>query len=81
MLTAPKGLEDVSKYPKLFEELASRGLSKQELKGVAGANVLRVLKEVELTSARLVDVKPLEDVVRRPNFSLPITESPIIQQR
>uniref|UniRef100_A0A8C5S1D1 Dipeptidase n=1 Tax=Laticauda laticaudata TaxID=8630 RepID=A0A8C5S1D1_LATLA len=43
----PKGLEDVSKYPNLIEELLRRGWTKEELRGVLRENVLRVFKEVE----------------------------------
>ncbi|NXQ07804.1 DPEP2 Dipeptidase, partial [Vidua macroura] len=43
----PKGLEDVSKYPSLIEELLRRGWNETELKGVLRENFLRVFKEVE----------------------------------
>jgi membrane dipeptidase len=45
--TLPKGLEDVSCYPNLFEELASRGYRDEELMAIAGRNVLRVMREAE----------------------------------
>ena len=38
-----KGLEDVSTYPQLFEELARRGWSDVAIKKLAGDNFLRVL--------------------------------------
>lgn len=44
---APKGLEDVSKYPDLFKELLARGVSDQQARKVAGGNILRVWAEVE----------------------------------
>jgi membrane dipeptidase len=47
------GLEDVSKFPSLFAELARRGWSQADLQKLAGGNVLRVLREAELVSARL----------------------------
>ena len=37
------GLEDVAGYPRLFEELARRGWSDEDLAKLAGGNVLRVL--------------------------------------
>lgn len=40
----PSGLDDVSGYPALFDELRSRGWSDLELRGVACDNVLRVLE-------------------------------------
>uniref|UniRef100_A0A8C6XNI6 Dipeptidase n=1 Tax=Naja naja TaxID=35670 RepID=A0A8C6XNI6_NAJNA len=43
----PKGLEDVSKYPNLIEELLRRGWTKEELRGVLRENLLRVFREVE----------------------------------
>ncbi|XP_070808968.1 dipeptidase 2-like isoform X1 [Pituophis catenifer annectens] len=43
----PTGLEDVSKYPNLIEELLRRGWTKEELRGVLRENLLRVFKEVE----------------------------------
>lgn len=43
----PSGLEDVSTYPVLFEELRRRGYGDDELRQVAGRNVLRVLRSAE----------------------------------
>ncbi|NXP18359.1 DPEP2 Dipeptidase, partial [Scytalopus superciliaris] len=43
----PEGLEDVSKYPSLIEELLRRGWNEAELKGVLRENFLRVFREVE----------------------------------
>ena len=47
------GLEDVSKYPALFAELARRGWTDADLRKLAGENVLRVLRQAEEVSARL----------------------------
>ncbi len=47
------GLEDVSKFPTLFAELARRGWSDADLAKLASGNVLRVLAEAERVSARL----------------------------
>ncbi len=41
------GLEDVSRYPALFSELLRRGWSEADCKALAGANVLRVLRDAE----------------------------------
>lgn len=49
----PVGLEDVSRYPALFAELRRRGYSDDELRRIAGRNVLRVLGDAEQVSARL----------------------------
>ncbi len=51
--TMPEGLEDVSRYPVLFEELASRGYRDEDLMKIAGRNLLRVMREAEQTGARL----------------------------
>jgi membrane dipeptidase len=51
--TMPAGLEDVSRYPALFEELAARGYTEPERAKIAGGNVLRVMRAAEDVSARL----------------------------
>ena len=40
----PLGLDDVSTYPKITEELIRRGYSKLAIKKILGGNVLRVMK-------------------------------------
>lgn len=47
----PAGLEDVSRYPYLFAELVERGWSDDNLIKLAGANVLRVMRDAETVSA------------------------------
>jgi membrane dipeptidase len=47
------GLEDVSKFPNVFAELARRGWTDEDLAKLASGNVLRVLKDAETVSARL----------------------------
>ncbi len=42
----PLGLEDVSCFPALLEELQKRGYSDADLKKVAGENILRVMRDV-----------------------------------
>lgn len=49
----PTGLEDVSKFPALFAELARRGWSDADLRKLAGENVLRALERAEAAAARL----------------------------
>ncbi|HEY3134098.1 MAG TPA: dipeptidase [Gemmatimonadaceae bacterium] len=48
-----QGLEDVSKYPALFAELARRGWSDADLKKLAGENLLRVFAQAEAVAKRL----------------------------
>jgi membrane dipeptidase len=49
----PLGLEDVSAYPRLFAELRRRGYSDDDLRRIAGRNVLRVLRAAETVSQDL----------------------------
>jgi len=53
-----QGLEDVSKYPLLFAELIRRGWSDDNLRKLAGDNLMRVFSEVEETAARLRQTRP-----------------------
>lgn len=58
MSSAPIGLEDVSRYPLLFAELARRGWTDEELEKLAGRNVLRVLRAAEEVARRLQAARP-----------------------
>lgn len=49
----PNGLSDVSMYPNLFAELIRRGWSDNDLKKLAGGNILRVLRQAEATARSL----------------------------
>lgn len=49
----PEGLSDVSMYPNLFAELIRRGWSDQDLKLVAGENLLRAMSRAEAVSRQL----------------------------
>jgi membrane dipeptidase len=48
----PAGLEDVSTYPALIEELLERRWSEDELAGLSRGNVLRVLRDAEQVARR-----------------------------
>jgi membrane dipeptidase len=50
---APQGLEDVSCYPALLAELRKRGYTDEDLKKVAGLNLLRVFRAAEQVSRSL----------------------------
>ncbi len=52
------GLEDVSKYPALFAELAHRGWSDDDLRKLAGENILRVMEQAEQVAARSQKTRP-----------------------
>jgi membrane dipeptidase len=56
--TMPEGLEDVSRFPALLEELVSRGYGDEDLMKIAGRNVLRVMREAERTEARFRTERP-----------------------
>jgi membrane dipeptidase len=47
------GLEDVSCYPLLVAELLRRGYSDDDIRKITNRNILRVMREVEGTAARL----------------------------
>jgi membrane dipeptidase len=49
----PDGMRDVSGYPLVFAELIRRGWSDNDLRKLAGENILRVLRDVEATRDRL----------------------------
>lgn len=49
----PEGLEDVSTYPALLEELLKRGYSEADIAAIAGGNVLRVMEKAEQAAAAL----------------------------
>jgi membrane dipeptidase len=55
----PRGLEDVSTYPRLFAELVRRGWSDRDLARLARENILRVLREAESVAARLRRRRPV----------------------
>jgi membrane dipeptidase len=48
-----QGLEDVSTYPALFAELSRRGWSEEDLRKLAGENVLRAMERAEIVARRL----------------------------
>jgi membrane dipeptidase len=46
-VTFPAGLEDVAGYPRLFDELRSRGWSEEDLRALGSGNVLRAMRDLE----------------------------------
>jgi membrane dipeptidase len=60
--STPEGLNSVAAYPTLFAELIHRGYTDDQLKGIAGLNVLRVMHKAEATAARLQKERPASDV-------------------
>ncbi len=58
----PEGLEDVSKFPNLFAELIERGWTDEDLKKLAGQNLLRALRGAETVAVRLQKARPASTV-------------------
>lgn len=56
----PQGLEDVSKYPALIQELLQRNWTENELADVLRKNFLRVFEEVEMVRDQLHSNQPSE---------------------
>jgi len=54
----PVGLEDVSRFPALLAELSRRGWSEEDLRKLAGENVLRAMTTAERVAARLQRERP-----------------------
>ncbi len=53
-----EGLENVTKFPDLLVELLRRGYTDEEVKKVAGLNLLRAMREMERVAEMLRDEKP-----------------------
>jgi membrane dipeptidase len=60
--TTPEGLDSVATYPTLFAELIRRGYTDDELKKIAGLNVLRVMRRNEEVAKRLQKERAASDV-------------------
>ncbi|HEX9981874.1 MAG TPA: dipeptidase [Thermoanaerobaculia bacterium] len=60
--TTPEGLDSVATYPTLFAELIRRGYTDDELKKIAGLNVLRVMRKNEEVAKRLQKERAASDV-------------------
>ena len=59
--SVPAGLEDVSKYPMLLAELLRRGYQDEDIRKIAGKNVLRVFQKAERVAQRLQKQRPASD--------------------
>jgi membrane dipeptidase len=57
---AVRRLEDVSKYPDLLAELLQRGYSREDVKKIAGLNVLRVMRATEKVARELQATTPVK---------------------
>lgn len=54
----PDGLEDVTGYPRLLDELLDRGWSETDCARLAGGNALRALREAETVSDKAARTRP-----------------------
>jgi membrane dipeptidase len=54
----PTGLEDVSGFPNLIAELLRRGYSDDDVRGIAGDNILRVMRAAESAAKRIQAERP-----------------------
>jgi membrane dipeptidase len=61
--SVPVGLEGVDDYPALLAELLRRGWTDEDVKKLAGLNVLRVFREAERVSQRLKKERPASDAL------------------
>jgi membrane dipeptidase len=61
IFSTPVDLTGVEDFPALFAELLRRGYSADDLKKISSGNVLRVMREVERTAARLQREHPPSD--------------------
>ena len=65
----PVGLEDVSDYPRITEELLKRGYSETDIHKILGGNVLRAFHESDKVAARL-------QKTTKPEVDSPVSDSP-----
>ncbi len=49
----PEGMEDVTRLPKITEELLRRGYTEAQVKGILGGNVLRLMERVEAVAREI----------------------------
>jgi membrane dipeptidase len=64
----PVGMDDVSTYPVLFAELLKRGYSDDDVRKIAGRNLLRAMRQMEQVATRLQAERPAStlDMSARP---------------
>ena len=54
----PVGMEDVSRFPWLIAELLRRGHSEDDVRAIAGGNILRVMRGAEAAARRIQAERP-----------------------
>jgi membrane dipeptidase len=58
IMCAPKGLDDVSKFPNLTRALLEKGYSEPDIRKIYGGNVLRVMRAVETEAKQQARPRP-----------------------
>lgn len=59
----PTGLEDVSTYPKLVEELLRRGYSNAEASKIVGGNLITAMEKMEKVAEGKKEVPPYDNYI------------------
>jgi membrane dipeptidase len=83
----PVGLEDISCYPRLTEELVRRGYSETDIHKILGGNVLRAFREAGQVAERLRrrpsprSINPREEAVGRVPGPISETLKPVRPDR
>jgi membrane dipeptidase len=54
----PDGMEDVTRLPKITEELLRRGYTEPQVKGILGENLLRLMEKVEAVAKQMQGETP-----------------------
>ncbi|WWC58196.1 uncharacterized protein I303_100732 [Kwoniella dejecticola CBS 10117] len=63
--SAVAGMEDVSKWPNMIQELLFRGWTESEIAGIMGGNLLRVMEEVENVKDDLAHLPPSPEIYHK----------------
>ena len=57
----PVGIEDVSRFPHLIAELLRRGYAEEDVRAIAGGNILRVMRGAEAAARRIQAERPASE--------------------
>lgn len=74
----PQGLEDVSCYPKITQELLERGYQREAIHKILGGNVMRVLRQAEQVASHLKSQPSAVDTSSL--FKLEVGPTPVDRQ-
>ncbi len=68
----PVGLDDVSYYPNITQELLNRGYNKEQIHKVLGGNVIRALRDAENVSVKMKAESKAARVMANPIFRIEV---------